>query len=128
MEANTKPNLRAIAFALAALTATVPSLAQARGEAPSEKVYYGDLNLTSEAGVKVLDRRLDRAVERVCGTSSVRSLQTERLAERCREDTWASIRDDREVAIAHANNRQGIATARVETETNGRVQVSLAAE
>jgi len=128
MEANThNPNLRAIAFALVALTAAVPSLAHANGGPPSEEVHYGDLDLTSAAGVAVLDRRLDNAVKRVCGTASIRNLSGERIVERCREATWQSIRDDREVAIARANGGPDLANAQsAHSSSHGRVR--LAAE
>lgn len=98
-------NLPAIAFALAALTATLPFPALARGEPASEAVPYGDLNLASEAGVKALDRRLDRAVERVCGAPPVRSLATHRQVAECREQAWQAIQDDRAIAIARATGR-----------------------
>ena len=55
METTTpNPTLRRIAFALAALSATVPALAIAAGEPTTVHVYYGDLNLTSEAGIAAL--------------------------------------------------------------------------
>jgi UrcA family protein len=110
METTTrKSNLRPIAFALAALIATVPASAIAAGEPQTVHVYYGDLNLTSEAGIAALDRRLDRAVERVCGNVSVRNLIENRAVARCEQETRRSIRDDREFAIAKANGRPGLA-------------------
>jgi len=124
MEKNTrKSNLPAIAFALAALTATLPSSALA-GAAQSETVPYGDLNLGSEEGVKALDRRLDRAVERVCGTPQIRSLQAQRQIEQCRAETWAAIQDDRQFAIAKATGQENV--QRAERSPRGHSQVSLA--
>ena len=105
MDTNTrKLNLPAIAFALAALAATHPAAVLA--ERPhSEKVLYGDLNLASEDGVAVLDRRLDRAVERVCGEASIRDVAAQRRIEACREETRQSIEDDRELAIGKATGQ-----------------------
>jgi len=124
MEKNTrKPNLPAIAFALAALTATLPSSAIA-GEPQTEKVPYGDLNLATEAGIQALDRRLDRAVERVCGESQIRNLAANRQVERCRADTWRSIQDERQFAIARATGRQDV--QRAERAPHGQSPVSLA--
>lgn len=123
MDTNTrKSNLPAIAFALAALAATHPLSARAN---PPESVTvpYGDLNLASEDGVKALDRRLDRAVERVCGDSSVRNLQTQKRVEDCREATWQSIADDRQFAIAKATGR-GI--QRAEHASRNTTRVNLA--
>ena len=124
MEKNTrKSNLPAIAFALAALASTVPSSAIAGGPT-TETVPYGDLNLASEAGIKALDRRLDRAVERVCGDSQVRTLALQRRIEQCRADTWQSIRDERQFAIAKSTGQHD--AQRAERASNGPSRVSLA--
>ena len=123
METNTrKSNLPAIAFALAALVATHPSTAFANNEPPSEKVHYGDLNLASEDGIKALDRRLDRAVQRVCGQATVRELYQQQAIEKCRKDTMRSIQGEREFAIATANGSETWA----ESAPRGRTRVSLA--
>lgn len=122
MEKSTrKLNLPAIAFALAALVATHPS-ALARSDPPSEKVPYGDLNLATAEGVKELDRRLDRAVERVCGHAMPRELVKQRAHDKCREDTLNSISDDRQFAIAKANG----SNAWAESTPRGETRVSLA--
>ena len=121
MEKNTrKLNLPAIAFALAALTAT-PAIAQG---ANSVKVPYGDLNLGSPAGIAALDRRLDRAVKSVCGDAAIHDLSAQRRIERCRTDTWQSIQDDRQVAIARSTGQQDV--QRAERTPRGDLQVSLA--
>jgi UrcA family protein len=121
MEKNTrKSNLPAIAFALAALTAT-PAIAQG---ANSVRVPYGDLNLASQSGIAALDRRLDRAVERVCGNAPIQDLSARRRIERCRTETWQSIQDDRQVAIARSTGQQDV--QRAERESRGDLQVSLA--
>lgn len=125
METKTlKSNLRPIAFALAALTATIPASAIAGAEARSETVSYGDLNLATPAGIEALDRRLDRAVERVCGSNSSRTLQVRRDIERCEADAWQSIQDDREFAIAKATGRH--AQLRADNTRRQPTQVSLA--
>jgi len=121
MEKNTrKSNLPAIAFALAALTAT-PAIAQG---ANSVKVPYGDLNLGSQTGIAALDRRLDRAVERVCGYAPIQDLSARRRIEQCRAETWQSIQDDRQVAIARATGQHDV--QRAERGSGGDLQVSLA--
>jgi UrcA family protein len=53
-----------IALPLLVLT---PVAASAQGAPPAVAVSYSDLNLHSEAAVKVLDRRIARAVRSVCG-------------------------------------------------------------
>ena len=95
--------LRAIAFAFVALATVAPAAASAADEPRTEKVYFGDLDLASPAGIETLDRRLDRAVERVCGQASVRELQKQRQIKKCRQLTWNSVRSDRQVAIARAD-------------------------
>ena len=123
MELNTrKSNLPAIAFALAALAATHSHSALANSEPPSDDVHYGDLNLTTEAGIKALDRRLDRAVERVCGRASMTDLPAQVAIAKCRKETNQSIQAEREFAIASANGRQGLA----DSAPRGQTQVSLA--
>ena len=121
MEKNTrKSNLPAIAFALAALTAT-PAFA---GAVHTEKVPYGDLNLGTPAGIAALDRRLDRAVERVCGDAPLRNFAAQRQIEKCRADTWQSIEDDRQFAIAKSTGQTGV--QRAERPSGEQPQVSLA--
>lgn len=117
---NRKSNFAAVAFALAALTAT-PAIAQA---GHTETVPYSDLNLGTPAGLEALDRRLDRAVERVCGELPVRSLALHRLIERCRADTWQSIQEDREVAIARSTGQPYV--QRAERASRSPAQVTIA--
>jgi UrcA family protein len=58
--------------ALVAITATAVGLYSSAhagpnvGETPAVNVYYGDLDLTSDAGVRVLYRRLQVAAKQVC--------------------------------------------------------------
>lgn len=52
-----------LAVAIAVLAAPVA----AKDEAPTVGVRYGDLDLTSEAGQRQLDLRLERAAREVCG-------------------------------------------------------------
>jgi UrcA family protein len=120
------PTLRRIAFALAALSATAPSWAVLASEPRGEVVYYGDLNLASDSGVEVLDRRLDRAVARVCGSFSIRNLTADRDVARCREETWDTIRDDRDVAIAKATGRYDGRQELAGSASRGQIRVSLA--
>ena len=119
---NHKSNLPAIAFAVAALIAAAPSSALARDVA-TEKVPYGDLDLSTPAGIETLDRRLERAVKHVCGRAVPRSLAQTAQIERCQEETWQSIQGEREFAIAQATgNTNGLA----ENSPRGHTRVSLA--
>ncbi len=106
---NTNHNsaLPALAFGLAALVSLTPSLAIAQ-EARSERVSYGDLDLTNAAGVAALDRRLDRAVKRVCGYDRDQPLAVQRRLNQCVDDTWSKVRPARHFAIAQATERRDI--------------------
>lgn len=66
------------AFALSA--AAVPAAA-ADPEIRSQTVFYGDLDLASDAGVAELDRRIDRAARNVCGFDNQRTGTRIRSAE-----------------------------------------------
>ena len=59
--------MQSLALALAAAVLAVP--VAAADEAPSVAVRYGDLDLTSEAGQRQLDLRLERAAREVCGVN-----------------------------------------------------------
>ena len=98
-----------------------PGLAAETGPR-TERVSYGDLNLASEAGVKALDRRLDRAVRRVCGDDH-RNLVMSSSVKNCIETARASIRPQREFAIARANGQDGKAWAE---NNRGQAVVALA--
>ena len=57
--------MQSLALALTAAVLAAPVLAA--DEAPSVGVRYGDLDLTTAAGQRQLDRRLERAAREVCG-------------------------------------------------------------
>lgn len=101
-----KSALPALAFGLAALVNCIPSTAIAREQGTTERVSYADLDLTSRAGVEALDRRLDRAVKRVCGYAPVTPLNQQRRIAACVDDTWDSIQPQRHGAIAKATERR----------------------
>jgi UrcA family protein len=57
--------MHSFALALATMALATPAVA-ADDQLPSVAVHYGDLDLTSEAGQKRLDSRLERAAREVC--------------------------------------------------------------
>jgi UrcA family protein len=59
--------LHTLALAMAATVLAAPLAA--RDEAPRVGVRYGDLDLTSAAGQRELDLRLERAAREVCGVN-----------------------------------------------------------
>ena len=94
--------LAAVAFAAVALTATIPSVASAREEVVKAKVFHGDLDLATEAGVKALDRRLRSAIWQLCGSPGFSMGGVPPAAARCRRMAEASITPQRRIAIARA--------------------------
>ena len=57
--------------ALAASLVTVPAFASNGAAAPAIPVTYSDLDLTTAAGARQLDRRLDSAAREVCGMDEI---------------------------------------------------------
>lgn len=91
-----------VAFALAALTTSAAIMAQ--DDLLTETVQFNDLNLTTETGVDLLDRRLNRAVKRVCGSAPIQSASANRRVRHCQDQAWVGIEPQRSFAIASANN------------------------
>lgn len=92
-----------IAFASVALLAA-PLQAQAI-DLDTRTVDYGDLDLSSSAGRKALDRRLTAAVNQVCGELTARSALINRAVRECRETTLADAHAQRDIAIAQYRGR-----------------------
>lgn len=85
---------------------TISAPAVLAGEsAPTRKVYYGDLDLMSDAGQKTLDRRLSRAVADVCGPVAVNDLGAMRDAAKCKKTAWASTRTQIALAVITAKRK-----------------------
>ena len=91
-----------ISLAAAAITfAAAPAPAQT---APSQVVVsYADLDLSTPAGVRKLDRRLRSAVEIACGPISSADPAGKNRVRDCRAETLAVARAQRDTAIADAN-------------------------
>lgn len=98
-------------FALAALAASVlvaapAAMAQDAADLPSATVVYADINLASDAGVTLLDRRIRAAARRVCGEPESNALfgGTARL---CIREVIAAAQVNRDQAIAAARDENG---------------------
>jgi UrcA family protein len=104
--------LQAVALA-AAVIASVPAIAAE--EVPSQvRVYYGDLDLSRQAGIQTLDRRLQRAVKEVCPSDNgVREMARLRTIALCRAAKQAEIAPLRQSALAaSASGKATFATAK----------------
>ena len=100
--------LLTLAAAAAALVAS-PALAQ---NGPAQvSVSYADLDLSSRAGVRTLDRRIRSAVEQACGPISSFDPRGKNIVPDCREDTLALARAQRDTAIAGATGATQIQLA-----------------
>lgn len=83
----------------ALLLAAQPALAAPATEA---RVPVRDLDLTSRAGVRELDRRLERAAARVCGARASVWMAERAAVVSCVRDALARARPARDAAIAQA--------------------------
>lgn len=88
----------AVAGAFAALTMTSAAFAGSQADtAPSVAVNYGDLDLSTDAGVKALYHRISRAARDVCPDVHSRDLLVVSAGERCQ---FAAV----EQAVRKVNN------------------------
>lgn len=88
---------------LLAFTAT-PALAEPPALATA-KVQVADLNLSTAAGQRALDRRISQAVIEVCGTASDADVEGKNDVRRCRAETLARLADDRNERIAAVTDK-----------------------
>lgn len=65
---------------------------------PQAKVFYGDLNLATAVGQKMLQTRIERAGRRICGTDFVLDHDQQRLVGECR----AAVRDSAKPQVREA--------------------------
>lgn len=86
---------------LLVFTAT-PALAQP-AVTVTTTVQTADLDLSSPAGQRVLDRRLTQAVKEVCGAASDADIEGKNEVRRCRTDTLAALSSERDQRIAAAS-------------------------
>lgn len=99
---------RALYIALASALVTTsaikaaPALAQspAAAETNISLVRTADLDLGSQAGRRQLDRRLGQAAREVCGTASDADVEGKNAVRKCRDETLAKARSQRESMVA----------------------------
>ena len=88
---------KSVTVAVATIVFTFPAAVLAASpsyfESPSATVNFADLNLETEAGAKVLYRRLQRASKEVCGVTTLKNAGTiSRLqkAQNCYRETLSN--------------------------------------
>lgn len=88
----------AATIALGTATAfTVPAAAQ---DAPQVSVSFADLNLSSQSGVEILDRRIDKAISDVCGGMAPRDVRRNLQFKACVKETTAMVQPERDLAVS----------------------------
>jgi UrcA family protein len=90
----------------ACMLAMVPAVQAAN--LPTDRVYVGDLDLRNPQARRELQRRVSRAIERVCRPVAGSALlpRTRRLTSECRADAWAQVQqqlDRHGVAVSIAS-------------------------
>jgi len=87
----------------AACIAALLPIAAVSQEAPrSVHVAYRDLNLQTAAGVKLLERRIEGAIETICPDSGSIELARQRVVAQCRAAARANVAAQREAVLAKA--------------------------
>lgn len=102
----------AAAFALTA-TIAAPAVSASAATQTNASVSYADLNLGSEQGRAVLDRRIANAVEQVCGRTTG-NIGMDKAVKECRRTTLAAAKQSRDLAVAdYASKRFAKASDKV---------------
>jgi UrcA family protein len=105
-----------IALASALVTAGIIKAAPAFAEGqPTEiatsVVHTGDLDLSSKAGQRQLDRRLSLAAREVCGTASDLDLEGKNAVRECRVSVLSAARAKGDALIAEGRTGRTITVA-----------------
>lgn len=99
--------------ALLAATAAIPAFAQDNAGQRSFSVHYADLDLTSDAGIRTLDRRIRNAASAACGIPSSADPDGKRAVKQCRADVRESAYAQLGTAFAAARRSGSTSLAAV---------------
>ena len=80
------------AVAAAVALGVFPLVAQAADDLPTVRVSFADLDLSKAAGRATLERRVDRAVKRLCEAPSPINAVAMHRYRSCREVAWSGAR------------------------------------
>ena len=104
--------LKIIALAPLAFILATTSVAAAQSDEPTVSVRYADLNLTTEEGRRVLDRRLVNAAETACGgRPDPRDLKHAAAFRKCFKSAKTSYEAQRLAVVKAANEKRVAALA-----------------
>ena len=106
-----------IALVSGLITTGIIKAAPALAEAPANNtnisvVRTADLDLRSSEGQRRLDRRLAQAASEVCGAASDIDVAGKNDVRKCRDDTLAKARGQREAIFARRNAVIAVTAAR----------------
>ena len=100
----------ASALVTAAAIKAVPALAETNSpDVAVSVVHTADLDLTSDAGKRQLDKRLTNAAREVCGTASDFDLEGKNEVRECRDLVLANAREKGDALIARNERSASIA-------------------
>lgn len=102
-----------LAAALALGTTAILAAPASAQAAPSVTVSFADLNLSSEAGTQIFDRRIKNAIVNVCGGDAPRDLRGRTTYNRCLEKTAVAVQPMRDLAVSDYRKGQLAATDRM---------------
>lgn len=101
----------ALAFAPFAFVASAQAKADAAAsDAQTLEVRYDDLNLTTNRGIALLDARIARAANEVCGSADIRDITASRIVRACKRNAIRGTADARRLAIAASDTRLAMRT------------------
>lgn len=89
--------------ALAIAAVAMPLSVAHASEGRNVTVSYADLDLSSKAGQQIFDRRIERAIESVCGRMTGRPTFDASTRD-CQLETQAVAKSSRDVAVANYGN------------------------
>ena len=89
-------------LAMIASAATLTPVLAAEASQVTSIVRTADLDLSSDEGRKLLDRRIAQAAREVCGAASDVNLEGKNAARKCRDETIAAVDAQREQLFAAA--------------------------
>ncbi|MBX3594266.1 UrcA family protein [Sphingomonas sp.] len=75
-------------------------------------VSFAGLDLATPEGLAILDRRIERAVDKVCGRTDRRNLRLRSVELRCRRDAWLAVEPQVAAAVDRAERRNRLAWER----------------
>ncbi|MBD2841469.1 UrcA family protein [Erythrobacter rubeus] len=98
--------------ALALSLAAIPAAVFAAPEEHTIAVSYADLNLATDEGTAILDRRIDNAIEKICGGPAPRDVNAGMKVRRCMAKTKLTVSGQRDLAVKTYRTNQLAASDR----------------